>query len=185
MPFEVTPSDQVIIGGETTEDDFLQVNLEDGSKIYVRNSTGRYQHLTIDRDFVPAAVATLARQAARSWLRHRRGYGQDDQLQAAFGARESKSQRLLEFIAYALLGTIYVQGSPSAERRPGWQVQDSSFNVGQYPRLIFGSELEFPNIKETLRTDNSQATFELILPSPIVGIRPVQRWDVEVRWALR
>lgn len=188
MPFIVQASDQIVIGSLSglTPDDFLRVTLEDKSQIFVRSSGGNYPNLTFDAAFLPTGVATLARKAARLWLLHRSRYPSQEQLlKEAFEARPNQAQRLREFVACALLETVSVKGSSHIEVPASWADRDYNFNIGRYPWVMFGQDLRLPNSEEPLQGGSNYNYPELIIPSKIVGIKPIDRWDVEIQWALR
>lgn len=74
MPFSVSPSNSVVIAGQSiTKDDFLKVILENGEVLYVRSlrdsDDAFLLTFTFDEEFLPASLAGEINLIVATWYR--------------------------------------------------------------------------------------------------------------------
>lgn len=65
MSFEIYPSPKVIVDSSRAgPDDFLELELESGHRLYIRTHPTEFDQFTFDEDLMPAAIIELSKVAA-------------------------------------------------------------------------------------------------------------------------
>lgn len=167
MAFSVTPSNQVVINGSDAGiDDFLMCELQDRSRLFVRQTPGRFSQLVFDEELLPPGLEALSVRTARSVLRGMDNH-EREALRTVYENRTDASLDLLTMVARELRHEIAVR----PKRVPG-QPPPGHINIGDTMQA---------NLQRRIGPINLRIQGEeWVAESPIIKITPVDRFNALV-----
>lgn len=119
MPFEVTPSKQVVIDWtDTGPDDALHIDTTDPSATYfaTMHDDGRYKRMGLVQDAIPADIQLAAREAARELLQSVGSLSQKEleEVEEWLGHQSGHREGLQQVVVERILQQATVRGGATS-----------------------------------------------------------------------